>query len=142
LLDNPSLINLADWMTYGMLSANGARHKQALQSGSVYDYLNWLSSGTFDTVKGTFNPDKPLSFQHWLDSFGTFSLIVGVYKAAQNISTTQSSNVSFSANKTAKELSGWLGDGTKVIMNESGDFVFLSQDGVRRVRFDLIAIPF
>ncbi len=35
-----------------------------------------------------------------------------------------------------KQVSGWLGEGTKVIHNTAGDPVFLSKDGIRKVRFD------
>jgi tetratricopeptide (TPR) repeat protein len=33
-------------------------------------------------------------------------------------------------------ISEWLGEGTKLIRNEAGDSIFLSKDGLRRVRFD------
>jgi len=35
-----------------------------------------------------------------------------------------------------KQISNWLGEGTKFIRNEAGDSIFLSKDGLRRVRFD------
>lgn len=35
-----------------------------------------------------------------------------------------------------KEISEWLGKGTKMVKNKSGDTVFLSKDRTRRVRFD------
>ncbi len=35
-----------------------------------------------------------------------------------------------------KQISGWLGEGTQFIRNKAGDPVFLSKDGLRRVRFD------
>lgn len=35
-----------------------------------------------------------------------------------------------------KRISNWLGEGAKLIRNEAGDPVFLSQDGLRCVRFD------
>ena len=33
-------------------------------------------------------------------------------------------------------VSNWLGDGTRLIKNKAGDPIFLSQDNLRRVRFD------
>src|SRR5690606_21187951 len=33
-------------------------------------------------------------------------------------------------------ISEWLGEGTRLIRNEAGDSIFLSKDGLRRVRFD------
>jgi hypothetical protein len=35
-----------------------------------------------------------------------------------------------------KRISKWLGEGTQFIRNKSGDPVFLSKDGLRKVRFD------
>jgi hypothetical protein len=35
-----------------------------------------------------------------------------------------------------KTISDWLGKGARFIKNEAGDSVFLSKDGLRRVRFD------
>lgn len=38
------------------------------------------------------------------------------------------------------KISGWLGEGTRFIRNEAGDAVFLSKDGLRRVRFDFNSV--
>ncbi|MDN3505881.1 MAG: hypothetical protein P0S96_01475 [Simkaniaceae bacterium] len=38
--------------------------------------------------------------------------------------------------KLERRLSDWLGKGSRCIKNEAGDLVFLSQDGLRCVRFD------
>jgi len=35
-----------------------------------------------------------------------------------------------------KKISNWLGEGTKFIRNKAGDPVFLSKDGLKKVRFD------
>lgn len=35
-----------------------------------------------------------------------------------------------------RRISEWLGEGTQCIRNKAGDPVFLSKDGIRRVRFD------
>ncbi len=35
-----------------------------------------------------------------------------------------------------KQISNWLGEGTQFIRNKAGDPVFLSKDGLRKVRFD------
>lgn len=37
----------------------------------------------------------------------------------------------------AKNMKDWLGKDAKVITNQSGDKVFLSGDGLRRIRFDI-----
>ena len=36
-----------------------------------------------------------------------------------------------------KEAKEWLGDDAKILTNKSGDKIFLSKDGTRRLRFDL-----
>ena len=38
--------------------------------------------------------------------------------------------------KLENEISSWLGEGTQFIRNKAGDPIFLSKDGVRKVRFD------
>ena len=35
-----------------------------------------------------------------------------------------------------KQISTWLGEGTQFIRNKAGDPIFLSKDGLRKVRFD------
>ena len=37
----------------------------------------------------------------------------------------------------SRGIRDWLGNGTRVIKNKSGDTVFVSQDGLRKVRFDI-----
>ena len=43
-----------------------------------YTIGNWLTLGTFDSIKGTFHPSDPLSLQHWLDSATTALLVTTV----------------------------------------------------------------
>ena len=38
--------------------------------------------------------------------------------------------------KLEKQISGWLGEGAQVMHNKAGDPIFLSKDGLRKVRFD------
>lgn len=40
--------------------------------------------------------------------------------------------------ENVKMINSYLGEGTSLITNKAGDFVFLSKDGLRRVRFDFI----
>ncbi len=37
-----------------------------------------------------------------------------------------------------KQISSWLGEGSQLIRNKAGDSIFLSKDGVRKMRFDFI----
>lgn len=55
---------------------------------SLYNILNWATSGLLDTVKGTFAPEEPLSLQHWLDSASLALIVVGGYKAVKNATST------------------------------------------------------
>jgi hypothetical protein len=41
-----------------------------------------------------------------------------------------------STSAASGQISEWLGEGTRLIRNEAGDSVFLSKDGLRRLRFD------
>jgi len=64
-----------------MLLKNEERGKKAYNNPTVYNIGNWISSGLFDTIKGTFNAEKPLSLQHWLDSLSTTLMVAPI---AQN----------------------------------------------------------
>ena len=136
-----NIYTFADYMTYGMLSANEARGNAMIQNPNWYTVGNWMTSGTFDMINGAVNPDKPLSFDHWMNSLGTVSLAYGGYKGVQNIRTvTKSTAVVYGTSyfdDTVNSLKDWLGKDTKTITNLSGDKIFLSQDGLRRVRFDI-----
>ncbi len=77
-------ISFLDWLTYGYLSANTNRGQVMFNDPSLYNIGNWLSSGLFDTIKGTFDPKEPLSLQHWLDSFGTVTMAVTAYNLAKS----------------------------------------------------------
>ncbi len=91
MFDDPSFSNIANWVLLGipdgvgnMLQTNYDRGQKAFQSGKVYDYGNRLTSGAFDTVKGTFNPKEPMSYQHFKDSLGTFLIFAPAIKAGSN----------------------------------------------------------
>ena len=59
------------------------------------------------------------------------------YSFASNVlSRNLQTNISL-IKKIEQQINGWLGKGTKLIKNSSGDYVFISKDELRRVRFDL-----
>ena len=58
--------------------ASSQRAEAFLNNPTPRNTLNWLTSGTSDMVLGAINPEKPLSPQHWLDSLGTASFVLGV----------------------------------------------------------------
>ena len=39
--------------------------------------------------------------------------------------------------KASKQAKKWLGKGSRVIINRSGDKIFMSKDGLRKMRFDI-----
>jgi len=79
-LDSP--YDFGNWLTVGAFDAVGAivegyKTRADMRNQSPYDYVNWLSSGMADTLKGAFNPDDPLSKEHWMNSFGVFTSVAG-----------------------------------------------------------------
>ncbi len=38
-----------------------------------------VTVGSLDVLNGAINPEKPLSLQHWMDSFAVASFIYGGY---------------------------------------------------------------
>lgn len=80
----------------------GALERAENRNNSVYDEINYLTFGLADSIKGTFAPEKPLSAQHWADSFSTAAL---VFPAVKAISTESSQLV----NKVVKSASSYKG---------------------------------
>jgi hypothetical protein len=54
------------------------RYETMRSNTNLYTVGNWLTMGTFDMVKGTFAPDKPLSLEHWVNSAGTVAMLAPV----------------------------------------------------------------
>ncbi|WP_240764978.1 zincin-like metallopeptidase toxin domain-containing protein [Paenibacillus dendritiformis] len=74
--------DFGNWLTVGAFDAaggiyEGAKIRANKRNESAYDYMNWLSAGMVDTFNGAFNPDDPLSKEHWLNSFGALGYLVG-----------------------------------------------------------------
>ncbi len=74
-----------DWLTlgsieglFGSLSANASA---MLAEPSFYTIGNWATLGFFDLVHDTFQPDEPLSLEHWLNSLALASTIAANYQA-------------------------------------------------------------
>lgn len=74
--DSPD--DFINYISIGMWSE--AQERAANSMNSVYDFTNWLSLGTVDMVKEAFNPDDPLSAEHWANSMGLATTIYGVTK--------------------------------------------------------------
>ncbi|MDE6102971.1 MAG: hypothetical protein K2F60_00405, partial [Oscillospiraceae bacterium] len=78
--NEPNLLNFIDYVSFGWCSANGERFSRA---NDLYGVVNYVSLGALDTINGAFNPEKPFSFAHIMDSIGTASLVVGSYAKAK-----------------------------------------------------------
>lgn len=50
--------------------------------------------------------------------------------------SSHSANTASEVINLEEEISKWLGEGTQFIRNKAGDSIFLSRDGIRKVRFD------
>ena len=80
------------------------RNSAMFNDPNLFNIGNWLTCGFFDTVKGAIAPQKPLSLQHWVDSFCVASVVMGPFianagrgaRAAKSASaTTKSIGTSF-----------------------------------------------
>lgn len=78
-----------DYVTLGIISgffnANSARTDAMLNDPNVFSVLNWLFLGIPEMVEGAVAPKEPFSLQHWVDSFGTATLLVGVFQLSSSI---------------------------------------------------------
>lgn len=86
-LGQGTVLGFLDWLTMGIVSgfAEGAsnRFDTLREQPSAYKFVNWLTLGAADTVKGAVNPDEPLSLEHWLSSLGVIGLAAGVYQTLE-----------------------------------------------------------
>ena len=126
------------------------RYKTMVNDPSVYNIANYLTIGYAGNVKGALAPEKPLSLQHWMDSattiFTPFSifyrppvplnaLIVPSWAPGPGIIKSPNPN---KIDNLAIEIMDWLGNGSRIITNKNGDKVFLSNDELRKIRFDIL----
>ena len=55
------------------------RYEEMCAAPNAYTISNYLTGGLVDNIKGAVVPDKPLSLDHWLDSFATVSIGYSFY---------------------------------------------------------------
>ncbi|MDL2225931.1 hypothetical protein LJC20_07070 [Eubacteriales bacterium OttesenSCG-928-M02] len=102
----------------------------ALSNGATVDQANAIAQGVF------------------VDTFSENYMKYGMTAAGGAVAKRVGNNLAGFGNSGAgnsgakvKEVSNqaveWLGDDSRVITNKSGDKVFVSADGTRKVRFDL-----
>ena len=91
-LGQKDIAGFLDWLTMGIVSGTlegyENRYQKLLNEPTLYNFVNYLTSGLADTVKGAIKPEEPLSLQHWLDTLGVVSIAFGAYqtgKTAGNI---------------------------------------------------------
>ena len=145
-------------MTIGILDATWAGAKASKRYDSVYDFANWITIATLDTFSGALNPDEVFSAEHLMDSLGVAATVTGGIKMADKVAPgivsvkddiarvyddlckKKTMGTGKTANKIdnlANDINKWIGKDGRVITNASGDKIFLSKDGTRKVRFDI-----
>jgi RHS repeat-associated protein len=74
-----SFYDFVNYLSIGMLDGiwSGAKERQMMLGDSSYDTWNYWTFGALETVDKAINPDDPLSAEHWLNSFGVATAIVG-----------------------------------------------------------------
>ena len=110
--NKPNLLNFVDYVSFGWCSANEERFNRA---DDLYGVVNYVSLGALDMVNGAFNPEKPFSFDHIMNSIGTASLVTGSYAAYKHSynsnNITQNKKLMSKSNKsTIKSIDDILED--------------------------------
>ena len=109
-LGRKDVAGFLDWLTMGIVSGTWQgyqdRYQELLNDPTLYNFVNYLTSGFADTVKGAIKPEEPLSLQHWLDSLGTVSTAFGAYQAGKSLKGTSTikSNVKTETKKVLGEI--------------------------------------
>ena len=80
-LDSPN--DFANYATLGISGGiiSGAKNRTDKMWNSAFDFTNYWTIGLAGTVKGAIAPEEPFSKEHWLDSFGLATTLVGGAKA-------------------------------------------------------------
>lgn len=84
-----SFASFLDWLTMGIPSGLSIsaqeRAEEMLADPSLKNTLNWLGLGFPSLVDSVLDPDKPMSFQHWMDSLQLITLLYGAYQTGANV---------------------------------------------------------
>ncbi|KGR89400.1 hypothetical protein [Lysinibacillus boronitolerans] len=123
-LDSP--YDFANYLTLGAVDGiwSGAKGRADKMLDSPSDFFNYATFGFTGMVQGAVNPKDPLSKEHWLDSFGVATSVLGVKGASSTKPTgissgkstsSSSSNSSkgtgkYTGGRTQKELDDLAGD--------------------------------
>ena len=87
-LGRKDIAGFLDWLSLGVVSGIWQgyqdRYQELLNDPTLYNFVNYLTSGFADTVKGAINPEEPLSLQHWLDTLGVVSTAFGAYQMGKS----------------------------------------------------------
>ncbi|MDO4271164.1 MAG: hypothetical protein Q4C72_09625 [Eubacteriales bacterium] len=107
-LGQGTVLGFLDWLTMGFVSgfAEGASNRfDALrEQPSAYKFVNWLTLGAADMVKGAVNPDEPLSLEHWLNAIGIVSIAYGLYQSVKYVFAMQPATDSAAAAGATKTV--------------------------------------
>ncbi len=97
LTTNFNFYTFSNWLSLGLVGSvyEGLEYRaqEMMENPNFYTVSNWSTIGTVDTIKGTFFPEKPLSLQHWSDSFSFVLMIYPIMEvpSSLNISAKTSS---------------------------------------------------
>ncbi len=96
-LDSP--YDFANYLTLGAVDGiwSGAKGRADKMLDSPSDFFNYATFGFTGMVQGAVNPKDPLSKEHWLDSFGVATSVLGVKGASSTKTTGVSSGKSTSS---------------------------------------------
>ncbi|WP_431812021.1 hypothetical protein [Lysinibacillus sp. FW12] len=99
-LDSP--YDFANYLTLGAVDGiwSGAKGRADKMLDSPSDFFNYATFGFTGMVQGAVNPKDPLSKEHWLDSFGVATSVLGVKGASSTKPTGVSSGKSTSSSSS------------------------------------------
>lgn len=105
-LDSP--YDFANYLTLGAVDGikSGAKSRADKILDSPSDFLNYATFGFTDMAKGAVNPKDPLSKEHWLDSFGVATSVLGAKGASTTKPTGGTRGKSVSSNSLSNKGTG------------------------------------
>jgi len=78
-------LTLLDWLSLGIVSELFERSSAMMEDPSFFNIANWITMGLAESVRGTVDPNEPLSPEHWLSSLALAAAVYGGYEFASAV---------------------------------------------------------
>jgi hypothetical protein len=106
---------------------------------------NFTTTFNWNNFKKYWNPNTSYTelknysksaIQTGVTIYGGVKAVKGLVNGVKN-GIKSATKITNKIDDLSSDIKGWLGNNAKVITNNNGDKIFISNDGIRRIRFDI-----